>query len=124
MLTLDETTHEYQVGGRAIPSVTQIISTIQLWRGIPPDVLEHARVRGSRVDDAVNQFDAGRLDIDGLEDEIVPYVMAWKDFKISTKCTVLASQVLGYNDVYWYAGTLDKIVQFRRGPPVLIEIKA
>lgn len=122
--------HEYRVDGRIIPSVTHVIETIQTWRGIPVDVLEHARIRGARVDAAVNVYDdslySGPPIFDVIADETVPYLLAWKRFREDTKCRVLASQISGHNQVYGYAGTLDKICVLgdRSDGGALIDIKA
>lgn len=122
--TFDSDTHTYRLNGQIVPSVTQVIGTIQLWRGMSPDALERARIRGHAVDDAINKFDAGELGLDDIDEEILPYVHAWVAFLSNTKSIVLDSQLAGYNATYRYAGTLDKIVQFHGGSIALIDIKA
>lgn len=123
LLTFEPDTHEYRLDGVRVPSVTRIISTIQAWHGIPTDVLEHARERGSKVDAAVNAYDASTLNVDALEDEIVPYVLAWQRFRRQSKCVLIDSQYRGANACYRYAGTLDKIIEINKSP-FLVEIKA
>jgi hypothetical protein len=39
--------HEYKLGGRVVPSVSQVLEPLAMLDGIPEKVLEEARIRGT-----------------------------------------------------------------------------
>jgi hypothetical protein len=70
--------HRYTVGGRFVPSVTQVLSAVGLidLDGIPDDILRRAGERGTRVHQAAALLLRGQLDWASVDPEIGGYVLA------------------------------------------------
>lgn len=106
-LAFDEATHTYRWRGVVVPSVTQVLRPLIDLSGIPPAVLEAKRDLGTRVH-AACQFDAeGDLDEATVEDDVAPYLEAWRRFLAESDAVILASERRVFNPLYGYAGTLD-----------------
>jgi hypothetical protein len=121
-LAFDEATHTYRVGGLVVPSVTQVLRPLIDLSGIPPAVLEAKRDLGTRVH-AACQFDAeGDLDEATVEDDVAPYLEAWRRFLAESDAVVLASERRVFNPLYRYAGTLDLELDMGSGPWI-VDIK-
>lgn len=121
-IAFDEARHEYRVGGRIVPSVTQVLSILSDFSAVPAEVLARAAEFGSHVHQAVHLSNEGTLDEVTLDPALAPYLSAWRDFLIDTGAKVLASEVRVYHPGHHYAGTLDTIVELR-GKAVLIDVK-
>ncbi len=113
----DHEEHVYRVDGVARPGVTEILKAANLsdnatggngW-SIDPDVLDNAAERGAIVHLAVELDCQGTLDEDTVDDEIWPYVEAWRDFVSDTGFLPLANELTFYEPCSDYAGTLDMI---------------
>lgn len=103
-LTFDEAAHKYQLDGRPIPSVTQIIKEAGLtghYKGTA------ARDRGTRIHTATEVYDTLGVIMDTAE---APYVEAWAKFRTDNKVQIIASEQAVCNKEHWYAGTLDRII--------------
>lgn len=106
-LAFDEATHTYRWRGAIVPSVTQVLRPLIDLSGIPPAVLEAKRDLGTRVH-AACQFDAeGDLDEATVEDDVAPYLEAWRRFIAESGAEILSSERRVFNPLYGYAGTLD-----------------
>ncbi len=116
-LEFDPVEHRYQLDGRPVPSVTQVLDPLlELWR-VPADVLEAAAAFGTHVHMAVDLFNKGELDEAELDPALAPYLQGWKAFLYQTGSQVADSEFRVYHDFYGYAGTLDTTVLMpgRRG---------
>lgn len=135
-LTFDEAKHEYRLGvsGPVIDSVTQILKAVGISRyGRPGTELfdTPAMQRGKAVHRATELFDKEVLDFATVTDDVMPYLMAWIDFREKTgfQPSLIEQQV--FHRIYSYAGTLDRegtmgpnpYVKFHRGQRVVIDIK-
>ena len=83
VLTFEEVTHTYRIGGRVVPSVTQVIRDVLApdeYVGVPLHVLDHAAKRGRAVDRMIELDLKGELDPDSLHPELMPYWNAWQAF--------------------------------------------
>ncbi len=105
-------THEYFLGDRRLISVTQSMDAVGLtdFSRVPPDVLEHARQRGTAVHQATHFLDEGDLDWATVSPEIEPYVRAWELFKADTGVTLLEIERPRYHATLGFAGTPDRVV--------------
>lgn len=122
LLEFDEPSHTYRVGGLVVPSVTQVLRPLIDLSGIPPAVLEAKRDLGTRVH-AACQFDAeGDLDEATVEDDVAPYLEAWRRFLADTGAVVMASERRVFHTLYRYAGTLDLELVIAR-TPWIVDIK-
>lgn len=99
--------HVYHMDGVRVPSVTQVLQLLEDFSGIPPHILEAARVFGSHVHDAVALDIRGRLDWRTLDVALVPYVEAWRRFKADSGFVILASEAVVGHRLHRFAGKLD-----------------
>ena len=112
-ILFDEARHEYRVGGRVVPSVTQVLSVITDFGGVSADVLARAAEFGTHVHQAVDLDSKGLLDEESLDPALAPYLAAWRTFLADAGATVLASEVRVYHPGQHYAGTLDALLRIR-----------
>lgn len=108
-LKFDPATHTYTVGPLTYPSVTQILEDVGMidktW------FTEEGADRGTRIHRAIEDFDNNTLNWDEVGEDIVPYIMAWSQYKEDKKIEVLESEVMFAHGYYKYAGTIDKLVK-------------
>jgi hypothetical protein len=123
-LHFDEATHTYTVGGRVVPSVTQILASVDrdLWR-VPPGVLEAAAALGTAVHKATELDDLADLDEESLAPQIAPYLAAWRRFRAETGFAPVAIEERLHNAMYGYCGTLDRVGHLD-GQRALLDIKS
>lgn len=119
----DEARHEYRIGGRLVPSVTQVLSILQDLGGVPAEVLERAAEFGTHVHQAVDLWNKGSLDEDALDPALAPYLADWQKFVADTGAEILGSEIRVYHPGLKYAGTLDTLARIR-GKVALIDIKS
>lgn len=111
MLSFNEERHEYRWNGVVVPSVTQLLNALHSFAGVPWDVLEAARLRGTRVHKACELFDLDDLDEEALAadlPQVVPYLEAWKKFVRDCEPNWEGIEEQVYHPSHRYAGTLDR----------------
>ena len=103
-------THVYTYRGKREPSVTGVLTELGLtdFSMIDPAVLEHAKVRGSKVHAATEQFDRGTLNWDALDPEVIGYVRAYKKFKEESEFRPLIIEQ-AMRSHYGFCGGVDRI---------------
>jgi hypothetical protein len=106
-LRFDPDRHEYFVGDERYPSVTEVLEPEQQLDGIPPDVLERARIMGNHVHEACALLAYNRLDWATLDPLLVPRVQAARAFLKDTALTVLRVEYRMADPQLKVAGTLD-----------------
>ncbi|MFA5158725.1 MAG: hypothetical protein WC451_06105 [Patescibacteria group bacterium] len=99
--------HVYTADGRVYPSITQILSAEGFINTAFYD--EWSRDRGSMVHLACHYDITGELDEDSLDDEIRPYLAAFRKFMAESGFKVDKSEVPAINKLYGYAGTPDLV---------------
>lgn len=120
----DPKTHTYRMNGNIIPSVTQVLAPLQNYGHINPDVLQNAARRGVAVHLACELDDMeANISEEDLTDEVLPYLMAWRLFKLEYGFEPTLIEQLVHSTRYNYAGTLDRIGLID-GERWLIDIKA
>lgn len=126
-ISFDEAAHRYTVGGRTIPSVTQILQRMYTWDNIPNAVLENARDRGQGVHKACELWDYDTLDEQDLDHRLAGYVEAWNRFKTATGFIVTHSEQRFFSERLKVCGTPDRVgimTEVAGRPHVVLEIKA
>ena len=110
----DRVDHSYWLGKTRLIGVSEAIQSAGLtdFSKIAPDVLEHARQRGTAVHQACYFLDEGDLDWATVTPEIEPYVRAWERFKKETGVELLEIETPRYDATLGFAGTPDRIVRF------------
>jgi len=121
--TFDEEAHEYFLDERLIPSVTTLLQEVGLIDISKFPDIEFYRERGKAVHSATEFWDKGTLDEDSVEERIVPYLDAYKRFRQETGFVPDATELPGYSESLWCAGTLDKIGMFN-GVGAIIDLKS
>ena len=107
--------HVYTVAGKILPSITQILSAEGFIDTSHYD--EWSRDRGSMVHLACHYDITGELDEDSLDDEIRPYLAAFRKFMAESGFKVDKSEVPAANLTYGYAGTPDLVGCFPKPTP-------
>lgn len=112
-LKFDEAAHRYTVGGKIIPSVTQIISAVGLYEFdfVSRQTLAIAAERGRCVHTYIEWHEQGVLDEDSIDPDLQGYFDAYLAAKaageIPAAPTAIEKRV--YSAKYEYAGTLDQM---------------
>lgn len=112
-LAYDEARHEYRVGGRIVPSVTQVLGILNDFRGVPTEVLERSAEFGRHVHLAVDLMLRGVLDWDSLDAALLPYVNGARRFVEESGLAVIASEMRVYHKALRFAGTLDLLAEWK-----------
>ena len=113
VLTFDSSTHTYTIGGKNVPSVTEIVGLLTAQRydsGTNQAVMRQAAQRGTLVHECTELIDYG-IPLDEIEivPEIAPYVQAYMNFlrDYSPQWLLIESPVS--DAAAGYAGTLDRL---------------
>ena len=112
MLTFDESSHTYRFSGAVVPGVTSILRPLQDFSGIPPQVLAAKADLGRRVHSACEFLDEDDLDESTIEDDVAPYLDAYRLFLAESGALVLLNERRVYHSLYGYAGQLDRVLSF------------
>lgn len=83
-LVFDEAAHRYTLHGVALPSVTEVIQSLDLGADlsmVPAAVLERKRQIGKAVHAACHYLDEDDLDEDTLDPAVAPYVDGYRAFR-------------------------------------------
>lgn len=118
----DPVDHVYTLNGNVLPSVTGIIKPLFDFSMIKPEVLEYKRALGTAVHLATELYDADDLDEDSLDEAVIPYLNAWKKFKVEMKVEIITSEQPIYHVCRGYAGMLDRTATVNKRP-FIIDIK-
>jgi len=118
-ITLNEN-HRYQVNGREVDGVTDIIKSAGLmdvgWSS------DWHMARGKAVHKAIEYYEQGDLDESRLDPAILPYLAGWKLFRAETGYESQEHERMIYHPVYQFCGTLDQI-GIMDGQTCLVDIK-
>ena len=108
----DPADHSYHLGDNRLIGVSEAIQAAGLkdFSRIAPDVLEHARQRGTAVHAACHFLDEGDLDWATVSTEIEPYARAWERFKADTGVQIIEIEKPRYHATIGLAGTPDRVV--------------
>jgi hypothetical protein len=118
-LVFDQASHTYTLDGVKLPSVTEVLRPLENFDGVPRDALEHARLRGQHVHEAMALLVREDLDWLSLDPELVPYLEGGKRFLEESGITVIASEFRVACKRLRVAGTLDLLGVLRNSECVL-----
>ena len=124
VLTFDEAAHRYTLDGVEVSSVTQVLEPFDDWSSVPPDVLEAARDRGTRVHAACALDLLGTLDESSVDDEVAPYLLQFRRFLVESRFEAALSEHQVWSGRLGYAGTLDLFGDLPNAKSALIDIKS
>jgi len=116
--------HAYYLKGLRIPSVTQVMTGINDFLGIDPEIMAAAQERGTFVHTATALYDKDALSLEEMESDPVlePYVWAWVKFRDDVLFIPEAIELQVYSLRYRYAGTIDR-VGLLHGVRAIVDIK-
>lgn len=128
--TFNSETHQYwNAKHEERPSVTQIMESMGFvdYDDVPGDTLEHKRKIGDAAHIATHFLDQGDLDWDTVHEEVVPYVLAYENFKKETGFVpepAIEAGGIGSIDGMEYGYTIDRVgrmvgIKYR----IVLEIK-
>lgn len=108
-LRFDHEAHAYELDGRKVLGVTDVIREAGLM-GDTSWYTEEGRIRGSYIAEATALDDVNDLDFDGLDDQLKPYVEQWRRFKKESNFVPFDDGIEQkvFDEVYGYAGMLDR----------------
>ena len=113
--------HTYVMDGVNLPSVTTVLSNSGIidsrW------FTKSATDRGSKGHQATEFYDEGSLNEGELDEQLKPYLAAWKRFLVDTGTKIIDIEKVVYHPKYLYAGTVDRVA-LMDGEPCILEIKA
>lgn len=112
-LVFDPVEHVYTLRGRRLPSVTQVLSILQDWSAVDPELLANAAEFGTHVHQAVDLVNRGQLDWTALDPALRPFVDSWVSWVHDTDATVLHTELRLAHPSFGYAGTLDALVRIK-----------
>lgn len=120
VLVFDRERHEYRVGGRRLPSVTEVIRAV-----LPGWEDEQWYLdRGSAVHAACQFVDEGRVAWDDLDGRIRNQVVAWCQFRQDFPAATIQVELPLYDPTHWFAGKLDRVLWNRRTGYTVVDIKS
>lgn len=122
MIEFKESTHQYFVDGKEYPSVTTILHSLNDFSFVNKELLDRAARFGSAVHRATELYDQNELDIDSMDDALMPYLEAWDMFLHQYKPELLSVEHR-VASMYGYAGTLDRYAEIK-GKRVILDIKS
>jgi hypothetical protein len=121
-LIFDPTEHTYTVGTQRVPGVTATLAPLVDYSMIPKAVLERAQQLGTAVHRMTELYDLDDLDEEGLSDELLPFLTAWRKFRAETGFVPELIEKRFHHPALRFAGTLDRtgLISGRRA---LVDIK-
>ena len=112
--------HQYFLDGDELPSVTTILKGVgQVDTRFMP---ETAAENGSRRHKVTQLMDEGDLDWGSVLPEDLPYAQAWGSYLDDNPVEIEATEVITFQEIYRYAGTIDRIGKYE-GQPAIWDIK-
>lgn len=124
LITFEADTHSYFYGMERVPSVSEILRplTETYLAAIPEGILNWKRDLGIAVHKACELLDLGTLDEESVDPQIVPYIEAYKAFRVDYQPKWDAIEQFVFADIGRYAGTLDRAGELTTGPAI-VDIK-
>lgn len=111
-IVYDDPTHTYTLHGEVLPSVSTVLGMFCDFDRVPRSVLEYKRKIGRAAHKAIELYEDGTLDVDTVDDAVMPYLESFIKFKAVKPLRVVASEQIIYSKKHRYAGRLDLNVEF------------
>lgn len=123
MIEFDADSHTYQLAGRAVPSVTEVLKVVEDLSHVDPQTLDQARQFGTDVHRAAELFVAGTLDTDDLDSDVKGCIDALERYLEDMGLEPVATEVIVYSTRHQYAGTMDLLAKDWSGYLVEVDYK-
>lgn len=118
-LVFHEAEHSYTLDGQPVPGVTRALKLISEYRDVDPAVLAAASNRGKLVHRVIELDCMNDLDVPSLDDVLVPYYQAWREFLAVSGFQVILSESKLASRRYRYAGQPDLFGRLNAIPAVI-----
>lgn len=115
-LTFIPETHQYLIDGVEYPSVTQVIKAAGLsnFDNVPAELLDRAIQFGNAVHKAIELKCKGTLDLDTVDEAIMPYLSAWDEFVSIYQYVPQHYEHRAFNHALRVGFTIDNIGSFQK----------
>lgn len=123
-LQFDHDQHVYTLDGVVVPGVTTILKPLSAaeYRFAPTEVMERARWRGQAAHRLIELDIKGTLDVDALDEQLLPVFASWRQFRAQSGFTPMLSECQVLSRRHGFAGTLD-LFGTMNGEAALIDAK-
>lgn len=108
----NDTSHTYTINGVQFPSVSTVLGMFCDFSRVPKDVLEYKRKIGRATHKTIELYEADTLDVDTVDDSVMPYFESYIKFKAAKPFRVVAAEQIVYSKKHRIAGRLDFNVVF------------
>ena len=111
-ITFDAETHTYHAGDEEIPGVSAILRDTgrqSSFAGMNPFYAQ----KGTYVHRAIELDCDGKLDETTVDEEVLPYLTAWRKFRADTDFEVAATEQIVFHPVHRYCGRFDLLLAAR-----------
>lgn len=108
-INFDSKMHEYFVEDKKVNSVTQILEMAGVTNQFNKN--EEARLRGTVVHEDTCLIDNSKLDLKHIEEEYLPFINAYLQFKNDYPHKIIEQELIVYSDCYKFIGTLDRVIE-------------
>jgi hypothetical protein len=119
----DEASHIYTLNGKRLPSVTQVLSIVENWDGIPPRALEKAKVRGNFIHKAVSLLLEENLDLSSVPAEYAGAIDGMSNFLKLGEISPASYDCIVHHAELGFAGSYDMLAYYENSLD-LFEFKA
>lgn len=120
----DDASHTYKVNGQEYVSVTTVLGPLSDFSRVPKSVLELKRQIGRATHKAIELYESGDLDMDSVDEAVMPYLQSWIAFRTIKPLHVIAAEKIVYSTKHRVAGRLDFNIVFDDKPGVFWQIDA
>lgn len=113
--------HRYTLDGVPVPGVTsalKLVSAADYWN-VPQEVLERKAALGTAVHRVIELDCQDDLDVDSLDDVLLPYYRAWRSFLVTSGFQVQLSEGKVGSRKYRYGGQLDLFGRLNAIPSII-----
>jgi hypothetical protein len=121
-MEFDEEAHRYRFQGRIFPSVTTMLSKLNLSPDFPDHTDFYTR-RGSAVHRMIELSICGKLDLEATSPQVKTFFGGWQNFMAAHKPQIWLSEQRLVHVPHFYAGTLDIFGIWFDGSPFILDIK-
>lgn len=121
-MDFDEEAHRYRFQGRIFPSVTTMLSKLNLSPDFPDHTDFYTR-RGSAVHRMIELSISGNLDLEATSPQVKTFFGGWQNFMAAHKPQIWLSEQRLVHVPHFYAGTLDIFGIWHDGSPFILDIK-
>ena len=108
-LVFDPQDHRYTLDGMHVPGVTSALKVVSQadYFGVDPEVMARKAALGTAVHQVIELDCQDDLDVDSLDDVLLPYYRAWRSFLTTSGFAVELSEGKVASRRHRYAGQLD-----------------